>query len=409
MPTLPLPIGGCAIDGGDLPVTDTTDVAPEWPGEFNDPPVAPVRDAIQCGQASLLVAYQDMSRYSAAQSDPDRATDEYEDECGEERSCFRQQNESNNAFRVRYLARPAVVSPAAIVAAANAVLAPYTTISCVYAEHSDGFFVEDGTATWSSHVFDITKSMGLGACPNYPNRLYAGQVAGAIVAPVYIGTADITNPLLYGVSGSGLDGLILEIAVNGGGTVTGTFAYSTTCATLTSFLAYLNATWTGLTFSLGGPLGNKLVITDNTVGPSAHFIILIGSTSLPTLGLLAGSSADTLGWGPWSSSAPSLPQRRPPGAMVTGDIYGRWFLLRAPDISLIDSELGAVFTGTETDPTDGLFVFSGAETYPGEGAFLFGFGATTVDDIYNAVIGAVNILIGPGIRWDFLADPTLTS
>ena len=95
--------------------------------------------------------------------------------------------------------------------------------------------------------------------------------------------------------------------------------------------------------------------------------------------------------------------------MVTGDIYGRWFLLRAPDISLIDSELGAVFTGTETDPTDGLFVFSGAETYPGEGAFLFGFGATTVDDIYNAVIGAVNILIGPGIRWDFLADPTLTS
>lgn len=284
MPKLPLKLrGGVPLDCGELPVSSQDDVAAEWAAEIQDPETAPVRDAIQAGQTALALEYQRRARYAAAQSDSLRATGEYLAEIGGfERGIYPQPGEADPAYRARVNARPGVVDPNDIVAAANAILAPYTSIPCRYAERSDGLFVNRGTSTWSSHVFKAGDG-GPNATPNYPDRLY----------------------------------------------------------------------------------------------PSAT-----------TAGLK------------------SLPNRRPPGAMPNGDTGGRWFLLRCPDIGALDSTVAAVFDGAQPVQLGGFFV--GAGTSPSNASFLFNF-ASTVDAIYDAVIGAVEAIVGGSIRWSLIVDPALTA
>ena len=285
MPILPLPPldDGVPLDGGDLPVSSQTDVANEWALEIQEVPIDPIRDAIQCGQTDLFLLYQQDSSYAAAQSDPARAVDEYLDEILEERGCPRQKGQDNEDARAVMFATPPVISPVAIMAVANAILAPYTVIQCRYAERSDGWFVGDGTTTWSSHVFALADSGGDLSTPNYPDR-------------------------------------------------------------------------------------------------------------------------------------PGNLQRRPPGAMPNQDTYGRWFLLRAPDISSLDSELAAVFDGNQNEPktgnetvasVGGFFVGSGSSITDLNVTYVFDFAATTVDDIYNELIGAVDKAVGFGIRWDLNVEPNL--
>ena len=177
MPLLPLPPltgAGVPIDSGDLPVSSSTDVAAAWSQDVMAAEVAPVRDAVVAGQTAALLEYQRDRRYAAAQSDPLRATGEYLDEIGNERGVVRQPGElgiaGDTTYRARVNARPSVVDPNDIVAAANAVLAPYTAISCRYAERSDGTFASAGDSTWSCHAFTEPG----GSTPNYPDRNYAG-------------------------------------------------------------------------------------------------------------------------------------------------------------------------------------------------------------------------------------------
>jgi hypothetical protein len=286
MPKLPLNLqaGGVHLDCGDLPVACLADVSAEWAAELQDPQVAPIRDAIQAGQTAMLLEYQRRARYAAAQSDPLRATGEYLAEIGGyERGIYPQPNDTDASYRVRINASRGVVDPNDVIAAANAVLAPYTSISCRYAERSDGLFLNAGDATWSSHVF-AQGDGGPNAIPNYPDRAYMGSVAAGLK---------------------------------------------------------------------------------------------------------------------------SMPNRRPPGAMPNGDSYGRWFLLRCPDIGAIDSTVAAIFDGAQiVQDVGGFFVGSG--TSARNASFLFDF-ASTVEDVYNAVIGAVDAIVGQSVRWTLIADPALTA
>jgi hypothetical protein len=67
------------------------------------------------------------------------------------------------------LTTPDLVTPAAILAVANALLTPWTTSVAQYLESAlDRLFLSDGTATWHSFV---------GASPSYPDRLYPDDAA----------------------------------------------------------------------------------------------------------------------------------------------------------------------------------------------------------------------------------------
>lgn len=285
MPTLPLPPlwNGVPLDGGDLPVQCLKDVADEWAKEIQSVPVAPIRDAIQCGQEAMLEEYQRRSRYAAAQSDPLRATDEYLDEILEEHSCPRQNGQDNDSARAILFANQPAVCPNQIISVANSIISPYSSVSCRYAEQSDGWFAGDDTCVWSAHVFSAYDSGDYYATPNYPDR-------------------------------------------------------------------------------------------------------------------------------------PSNINRRPPGLMPNGSSYGRWFLLRVPDISAINNELASVFDGNQNEPKSGtessasvgaFFVGSGSTVTDDNTTFVFDFVSTTVDSIYNSIISAVNNAAGFGIRWNMVVDPYL--
>lgn len=292
MPTLPLPPlqYGVPLDCGRLPVADTDDVSAAWAQEMNDAQQAPVRDAIKAGQLAGLRKYQKLSRYSAAQSDQLRATGEYQDEIfGEERGIRRQTGETDDAYRARALAFEATVDPEDIIAAANAVLAPYTSISCRYAEQSDGWFLSDtattdegGTRIWSSHLFDAPGAAS--QVPSYPDRGYVAD-------------------------------------------------------------------------------------------PST----LVACTG-----------------------------RRPPGAMPNFDAQGRWFLLRCPDISPIDSSSVPAYAGDQAASNASGFFLGAGTSGTANISCLFDY-SSTADQVYQALIGVVQNIVGHSIRWSLVVDPNLVA
>ena len=240
---------------------------------------APIRDAIIAGEQAMMLEYQRRSRVAAAQSDVLRATDEYADELLDERQFFRQATESTVDYRARALARAGTVDPNDIIAAANAILAPFTSISCRYEERSDGMFLTKnvgGLTPWSCHLFKSQDLTTPATDPNYPDRNY-----------------------------------------------------------------------------------------------------------------------------------PIVPLRRPRGARPNGDIFGRWFLLRCPDVSSFDTTVLALNKEAPADGS-GFFLTKGDGIAGGApfGGFLFEF-ASSSSDLYNAIIGSVTALIGEGIRWTLLVDSNL--
>jgi hypothetical protein len=138
---------------------------------------APVRDALFAALTEILLRYQELSGYAAAQCDIARATGPYLDGLCEDRGIFRQLGERDDALRARALTTPDLVTPAAIVAAANAILARHTPIQAQYAESIlDRWYVQNGSARWHSFV---------GANPQYRVRLYPEDASanGGFVRP----------------------------------------------------------------------------------------------------------------------------------------------------------------------------------------------------------------------------------
>jgi hypothetical protein len=138
---------------------------------------APVRDALAAALVEILSRYRQLSAYAAAQCDITRATGIYLQSLCAEHGVFKQDGESDDALRVRALTAPNLVTPTAILAAANAILALYTSARAQYAESAlDRWFVQDGSAGWHSFV---------GAQPQYLARLYPADAAanGGFVRP----------------------------------------------------------------------------------------------------------------------------------------------------------------------------------------------------------------------------------
>jgi hypothetical protein len=174
MPTLPLTLPA-AIDGGELPVRTDADVLAAFPVEVRVEEDAPVRDALVAALTAMAETYQIRSRQAVAQSDPTRATGVYLEGLADDAGVFAQANESTEQLRARLLGAPAIITPDAIIASVNAILAPYTTTKAKYFESEvDSWFVSDGTAEIESFVWEDTDES---ASPRYTDRLYPDDAA----------------------------------------------------------------------------------------------------------------------------------------------------------------------------------------------------------------------------------------
>jgi hypothetical protein len=174
MPTLPasLPI---VPAGGDQPVNSADDVRSILPPEARTLPAeqAPVREALVELVTSTHLAWQNSSAYAAAQSDVSRATNLYLDGLLGDRGIPRQPNESDETYRDRGLTSPELVSPAVILSAVNAILAPYTDVkACLFPCILDQLFVHDGTASWHAFLWNSDPQD-----PDYADRRYDDRSA----------------------------------------------------------------------------------------------------------------------------------------------------------------------------------------------------------------------------------------
>lgn len=183
MPYLPLPPGDVPIAGGALPVSSTDDVESVEDGLVKGPETATVRDALREGQVAMFAEYQRRSTTAAGQGDPARATDTLLLGHGADRGFSRQDGETEAAFQER-ISRPLeVVTPDAIIAIANAILAPYTSAGCRYFESIlDRGYTNDGTPSW--HAYTRNDDDTLNPAATYPSRLYPDDEAanGAVIA-----------------------------------------------------------------------------------------------------------------------------------------------------------------------------------------------------------------------------------
>ena len=214
MPILPLLPQPGDTSGGDVPVASTADVKQMLPAFMRLATSAPVRDALLELTATTHETWQSFASYAAQQSSVRTATGIYLQGLGEDRGPRQLANETDDAYRNRVQSKIPLVSPPAIVAAADQVLANYTAKRSRYLESGlDRWFMSDGTAAWHSYVGAVD--------PDYTDRQYAArqQLApgGAWVFADSNGRFFLLRvPLLSGVDGARafmLDGAINEAAV----------------------------------------------------------------------------------------------------------------------------------------------------------------------------------------------------
>lgn len=169
MPSLPLS-APLPLDGGQLPVRSESDVLALLPPDVRRSTSAPVRDALVAALTEIVREYQRRSSKGAALGDILRATGHALEGLAADHEVYKQSGEGDEALRARVLGLAELVTPTAILAAVNAILAPFTTLRAKYFESElDQWFVHDGTASWDSFVF----TEGPQASPSYSDRLYA--------------------------------------------------------------------------------------------------------------------------------------------------------------------------------------------------------------------------------------------
>lgn len=163
MPSLPSPTPFSLF--GNLVVRSAREVMAFLPSLYRRLKEAPVRDLLIGALAAIAREWQRRSSYAIDQSAIPTATDQYLDGLVSDYDLARASGESNEALRRRALAVPEQVSPKALLAAINAIMAPHTSIPVRMLEPGlDGWFVHDGDAVWNAF---------LEAPPEYPDRLYA--------------------------------------------------------------------------------------------------------------------------------------------------------------------------------------------------------------------------------------------
>jgi hypothetical protein len=184
-PQLPLPIG-FRIDSGDAPVVTYDDVEAAMPSFLQSDDPRAVRDALFGSLQVILQTFQMRGGHAAALSDVLRSVDEPLQEIARERGIFWQPGDTNDTLRARILTAPNLVTPAAIMAAANIVFAPYTTVLPKYYESiSDRWYVGGATPgrVWGSFLYQSSSEPT--QSPSYPERLYQGDAAahGGLFCP----------------------------------------------------------------------------------------------------------------------------------------------------------------------------------------------------------------------------------
>lgn len=364
----------------DLPVASVDDVAAEWSPDLYDPAaVQPLLQAIMLGQAAMLTSYQDASETAAAQSDPLRATDEYEDEIGWELAVHRQPAEDNDSYRSRFFYE-STVSPEDLIAAANTALAPFTDTSCVYFEHLDGWhtrndFLDVVAASNASPIVVKTRYLppyftagtlvtvtGVAGNTNANGTFQAQVVLGAVIAippfsnsspPPTVtvsGTPTTSGVVTIGILTPGARGVAaFYYQVNGVSIATLQTAASVPLPGTGLIAAFANSTFQALTVYQVEPIGLSLTGTTGSGDYTGG-----GSLVLPA----DDSSQDADQWSSHvydstSYATPnypdrhygSLPHRFPGGARAFSDAKGRLFWLLAPDISGIDNNVAGLFDG----------------------------------------------------------------
>jgi hypothetical protein len=159
---------------GDVTDADVLAVLPAFVQRSDS---AVVRDALASALVHIIRRYRQLSACAAKQCDITRATGIYLESLCAEHGVYKQAGESDQQLRARALTTPDLVTPTAILAAANTILGPYTAVGAQYAESIlDRWFVHDGTAGWHSFI---------GAQPQYFARLYPADAAanGGFVRP----------------------------------------------------------------------------------------------------------------------------------------------------------------------------------------------------------------------------------
>jgi len=176
MPVLPLPLGLTGLSGGDLSVVTDDDVEAVLdaflkPGDSHE-----VRDAIVAALFEILATYQRRAERAVCLSDVTRSSGANLIALAQDRGVYQAAGESESHLRARILVSDQTVTPAAILAAVNAILAPFTTQKAAYAESIlDRWFIGSqspldgsGPCPWHSFVWNELASRD----PQYPDRLY---------------------------------------------------------------------------------------------------------------------------------------------------------------------------------------------------------------------------------------------
>ena len=176
MPTLPItqPVSLWAPSPTAQSADDVLAIMPEKYRQEDQP----VTQALASALAAHTSAHNKAVEYAAAQSDLLRATDKYLDGKAQDHGFVRALDESDEDFRARVLAWRNIATRDAVAEAVNAVVETYSTSEAVLIDPIlDGWYVDDGSAVWSSHVWDESG----GSWQNYPDQLYASRTNAGLL------------------------------------------------------------------------------------------------------------------------------------------------------------------------------------------------------------------------------------
>ena len=101
-----------------------------------------------------------------------------------------------------------------------------------------------------------------------------------------------------------------------------------------------------------------------------------------------------------SNGGPFRPNSDPGGVWIFGDLIGRYFVIRIPNLAVADSLIPYVI---DTDPSE--FFVSGTNANNAE-AFVYA-NPDTSAELYSAVVSTVDRLKGHGVRFQIYVDPLL--
>lgn len=362
----PIPLPGTGY-GDTHPVISKADVLAVLPAFWKRDDTAPVRDGLVAALTAIMLAYQTDASYAAAMVDILRAQGTYLDGLGNDRGVPRALGELDPSYRVRLLALPSLVTPTAILAGVNAILAPYTAIKAQYSESvQDRWYVRSAqniAQGFHSFVWKAASTTGQRS-PYYLDRLYEDDSAqnGGYVRPQSSpGGARVFKDTIGRF-------LVLRVPDLSALDAIPVCAFRTTndpVATATP--VYWNPSTPYSTLSIGGP-----------------------KYYLPT-------QANQTGY--WYTPSSST-------AKLSGLVEPTW--PRVPGQVVLDNQVTWICRGVLHPVGLGMFAYKTVSQGSPSGAYIRSFSATA-PSVYAAISNLVDRIRGASIRFAMFVDPKLTA